>query len=131
MYSDIITKKAAIDIIKQLPRWILNADGEFELADATTIAMIDPGDAIAAILTAPPASQWIPIKWHKDNNTIVFDCEMPKDEQEILITTKNGAIEKDLCYIYNNEYYFESCWQVEDIAAWMPLPQPYTERQEK
>lgn len=130
MYNDVITKKAVIDIIEQLPHWILNADGEFELVDATTVAMIDPKDAISAILTAPPAFQWTPIKWHKNIDTIVYDCEMPKDGQEILITTKTGKIETDICYIYNNEYFFESCWPIEDIIAWMPLPLPvpYEER---
>ena len=85
-------------------------------------------------------SQWIPIKWHYITNeereregypkdwVIHIDCEMPCDEQEILVQTKEGYIRWDLCY-EDGEFSLDSGWDwVEDIVAWMPLPEPYKER---
>lgn len=80
---------------------------------------------------------WIPVKWHeitdeernregypKDWVTYI-DCEMPCDEQEILVQTKNGYIRWDVCY-EDGEFSLDSGWDwVEDIVAWMPLPEPY------
>lgn len=82
-------------------------------------------------------SKWIPIKWHyitdeecKENGypkdwVYLLDCEMPDDEQEILVTTNHGRVEKDVCYI-DDGFSLDSGWDwCDDIVAWMPLPEPY------
>lgn len=82
-------------------------------------------------------SKWIPIKWHyitdeerKENGypkdwVYYLDCEMPEDEQEILVTTNHGRVEKDVCYI-DDGFSLDSGWDwVDDIVAWMPLPEPW------
>lgn len=81
--------------------------------------------------------KWIPIKYHEitdeereengyQKDWVYFlDCEMPADEQEILVTTKNGYVEKDVCYI-DDGYGLDSGWDWrEDVVAWMPLPEPW------
>ena len=83
--------------------------------------------------------KWIPIKYHEitdeereengyPNDWVYFlDCEMPADEQEILVTTKNGYVEKDVCFL-DDGYGLDSGWDWrEDVVAWRPLPEPYKE----
>ena len=96
-------------------------------------------DLINSVPTIEPESQWIPIKWHdctdedrekygfSNDIVVVFDCEMPSDEQEILITTSHGYVYKDVCYI-DDGFSLDSGYDwIEDIIAWMPLPEPYKE----
>ncbi len=84
--------------------------------------------------------EWIPIKWHVITEeerireeypadwAVFLDCVMPEDEQEILITTKNGYVEKDKC-LKDDGFYLDSGYGwVDDVVAWMPLPEPYKEK---
>ena len=81
--------------------------------------------------------KWIPIKYHEitdeereengyPNDWVYYlDCEMPEDGQEILVTTKNGYVEKDVCCLEDG-YSLDSGWDWrEDVLAWMPLPEPW------
>lgn len=121
--NDLISRQAAIDeIIMQ----------EAVYAD----------DAIVVLRSLPPAQpdqRWIPIKWHdctdedrekygfNNDIVVVFDCEMPDDNQSILVTTSHGYINQDVCYI-DDGYSLDSGWDwIDDIKAWMPLPEPYRE----
>jgi len=84
-------------------------------------------------------TRWIPIKWHEITDeereregypkdwVVYIDCEMPCDEQEILVQTKSGYIRWDVCY-EEGEFSLDSGWDwIEDIVAWMPLPDAYRE----
>lgn len=83
-------------------------------------------------------SGWIPITYHEttpddgiDMNEypLCFDCLMPDDGQDVLITTKIGYVEKDVCCI-DDGFYLDSGYDwTEDVVAWMPLPEPYREEQ--
>ena len=54
---------------------------------------------------------------------IFFDCQMPEDGQEVLITTSWGHVCIDT---YVHEYgAFEDHEDHEDVVAWMPLPDPF------
>lgn len=54
-----------------------------------------------------------------------FDCPMPDDGQEILITTVWG-VEKDTCeYDRDYGYTLEGRGDWEGVTAWMPSPKPY------
>lgn len=96
-------------------------------------------DAIEKIRGLPSADRWIPIKYHeitdeeREENgypkdwVYYLDCEMPEDGQEILVTTKNGYVEKDVCYL-DDGYGLDSGWDWrENVLAWMPLPDAYRE----
>lgn len=89
------------------------------------------------------ATKWIPVKWHEITDeereregypkdwVVYLDCEMPEDEQAILVTTRHGYIEKDVCY-EDGEYSLDSGWDwVEDIVAWKSLPEPYKPESEE
>lgn len=92
--------------------------------------------AIEALEQEP---KWIPISWHEiteeeriENGypkdwVVYLDCTMPSDEQEILVTTRYGTVEKDVCY-EDGEFSLDSGYDwIDDIIAWMPLPEPYKE----
>ena len=85
--------------------------------------------------------RWIPVKYHElteeerkaggFSNDIVYylDCKMPDDEQEIIVT--NGKyVWVDTC-IGNDGYTLDSGhdW-MEDVIAWMPMPEPYRESED-
>lgn len=55
--------------------------------------------------------------------TFMFDCPMPENGEEILITTKYG-VEFDTCY-NDDGYYLDSDKDWDEVFAWMPLPERY------
>lgn len=76
--------------------------------------------------------QWIPItmrpieedeKIDFPDATFMFDCPMPENGEEILITTKYG-VEFDTCY-NDDGYYLDSNRSWDEVLAWMPLPEAY------
>ena len=101
----------------------------------------------ALILTEPtvqPEQQWIPVKfrpmdseereyWEEqfgeelaDEDAVMFDCQMPKDGQEILVSYRKW-INMDKCEIDGGCYGLEGNGDWEDVVAWMSLPEPYEE----
>ena len=50
----------------------------------------------------------------------ILDCEMPDDEQEILIVTKYG-VDTDVCGI-DEGYYLENRGDWDDVIAWAEIP---------
>lgn len=85
-------------------------------------------------------SMWIPVKWHTITDeereregypkdwACHIDNIMPYDGQRILITTKGGFVELDECYSDDGcTFALDSGYDwVDDVVAWMPLPEPYT-----
>ena len=55
--------------------------------------------------------------------TFMFDCPMPENGEEILITSKYG-VEFDTCY-NDDGYYLDSNRSWDEVLAWMPLPEAY------
>lgn len=84
---------------------------------------------------------WIPVEYHVMteeerkaggfSKDIVYylDCKMPDDEQEI-IATNGKYVWVDTC-IVNDGFALDSGndW-IEDVVAWMPMPEPYRESEE-
>lgn len=54
----------------------------------------------------------------------IYDCPMPDDGQEVLITTSTGYVTTDTYYIDEGGY-FENYCDEGDVKAWMPKPEPY------
>lgn len=120
--DDMINRQDAIEAVKQ--------------------AIYNHDSAIMRITSLPSAEAvqgWIPVKWHEITDeereregypkdwVCFLDCEMPQDEQEILVQTRHGHIRWDVCY-EDGEFSLDSGWDwIEDIVAWMPLPKPYRE----
>ena len=103
--------------------------------------------AINNLTTIEAEPRWIPIKtrpmtaeekadWEERTGEILadefadyFDCSMPEDGQEILISC-NGRVSVDTCWIDEYGIGLESNGDWYGISAWMPQPEPYREAEE-
>ena len=85
---------------------------------------------------------WIPIKTRplteeekKQYPDVEFywDCPLPEDEQDVLITIRTVVGEVIVCTTFCrdcNESYFED-YDDADILAWMSFPEPYKENKDE
>ena len=85
---------------------------------------------------------WIPIKTRPmteeereyyseylfEGNGLIYECPLPNDGQEVLITSKFGSVEKTTFYTDCGNY-FEEYEDYDDVIAWCPLPNPYKENE--
>lgn len=55
----------------------------------------------------------------------VYDCRMPDDGQEVLVTTCGGYVCEDIFSADPDYYGFENCSDPDDAIAWMPKPKAY------
>lgn len=82
--------------------------------------------------------EWIPFKVREltdeEKNMYpewdyIFDCPLPEDEQEILVS-RNGDVFMDT-FFYDNCCYLDSGYMIENGMAWMPKPKPYNPKGEQ
>ena len=61
-----------------------------------------------------------------DDITFMYDCQLPGDGQEVLITDKYGNVQVDT-FIRDDVdgCYFEYNCDEGDVIAWMSLPKPF------
>lgn len=72
---------------------------------------------------------WIPfsLAYDEEENKEMLNCPLPDEDEEILVTYKNGYVGEDTflrdsadeCYLDSNREF------VTEAIAWMPKPQPY------
>lgn len=60
----------------------------------------------------------------------VYDCRMPDDGQEVLITTSWGAVCEDTYHADDVLAGFEDHDDPDDVIAWMPKPKAYKKEEE-
>lgn len=92
------------------------------------------GKVIGCIDTQPKVREWIPITYHettdddgidKEQFPLMLDCTLPEDDTEIIVCTKYGVVFADT-FFNDDGCYLESGFDIiEDIIAWMPLPELY------
>ena len=84
---------------------------------------------------------WIPIKTRPmteeekeyyseylfEGNGLIYECPLPEDGQEVLVTSKYGSVDKTTFYTDCGNY-FENYEDYDEVIAWQPLPEPYKER---
>ncbi len=84
---------------------------------------------------------WIPVKTRQmteeekeyyseylfEGNGLIYECPLPDDGQEVLITSKYGSVDKTTFYTDCGNY-FENYEDYDEVIAWQPLPEPYKER---
>lgn len=61
-------------------------------------------------------------EWLDIEGAMIFDCPLPDDGQEVLVSY-GGYVMVDTFY-KDDGCYFEGV-DIDDVQAWMPLPQPY------
>ena len=79
-------------------------------------------------------SNWIEIKYHKPTQeerevygeefSYIYDCKLPKDGEEVLITTNRGIVYATTFY-NDDSAYFEGFEDDGEVIAWMPFPDPF------
>lgn len=84
--------------------------------------------------------KWIPIKTRKlthaeeqdmlENSnsyyTYMFDCQLPEDGEEVLVTTSAGEVTTTTFYDEGLDGCYFECYEDDgDIIAWMPKPKSY------
>lgn len=57
----------------------------------------------------------------------IYDCNIPEDGQDVLITTLSGYVVVDTFCRDCDGCYFETYCDTDDVKAWMPFPEPYKE----
>ena len=88
-----------------------------------------------------PQGEWIPIKMRPGTDEEyeefsqygdcpredfrVFECPLPDDDQEVLVTTRWGNVCTDIWHRDVDCCYFEDNCDDDDVIAWMPLPESY------
>lgn len=93
----------------------------------------------------PQEPKWIPIKtrpltdkekkeyaylgYSDEEFDFMYDCLLPEDGEEVLITTRYDEVKTDTFY-RDEGGYFESYCDEDDVKAWMSLPKPYKEENE-
>lgn len=93
-------------------------------------------------------NEWIPITFRQANEDEykefierfedipreeckVYDCRMPDDGQEVLITTSWGAVCEDTYHTDDDLAGFEDHDDPDDVIAWMPKPEAYKKEDAK
>ena len=83
-----------------------------------------------------PKTGWIPMtmrfmteeerehyrEWSDVEGAMIFDCELPEDGQEVLVSYGGYVCVDTFCK--DDGCYFDGV-DVDDVQAWMPLPEPY------
>ena len=59
-----------------------------------------------------------------DGDAAIYNCPLPEEGQEVLITTCTGGVLIDTFFNDYDGCGFEG-YDIEDVKAWMPLPEPY------
>lgn len=93
------------------------------------------------------SSEWIPITFRQADDEEykefverfddipreeckVYDCRMPDDGQEVLVTTCGGHVCEDIFCADPDYYGFQNCSDPGDAIAWMPKPKAYKKEEE-
>lgn len=84
------------------------------------------------VTTRPPTEEEIEgwAEWglaESEYPAYIFDCELPDDQDEILILLDNGWVQHDVCSIGDecgncNMYYLENLGDWDDVIAWAYIP---------
>lgn len=99
--------------------------------------------AINALEKADKVMDWIPVtyreltdeerEWYSDDVAYIFDCPLPDDGDEILISQNNGKW-ISVTVFCNGDYGVGdedgNDW-IYDVEAWMPLPKGYFKEEKR
>lgn len=134
--NDLISRQAIMKEFADFVRKSNNSDF------AQTPTWNDAVSLVESMLSAQPEQQWIPVKFRpmdseereyweclcgyelKNEDAVMFDCPMPEDGQEILVSYRKW-ISTDRCEIDGGFYGLEGNGDWDGVIAWMPLPEPY------
>lgn len=105
---------------------------EIDKENGLFVGTINP-EMVSLAIKALENSNWIPIKTREltaeekeecPDITFMWDCPLPDDAQDVLITTKWGDVRLCTFCVDDLGSYFDEM-DDDDVLAWMPLPEPY------
>ena len=153
MNNDLISRNALKEDLESIP--IRNQNVDWVCGIITAIERVEKIDSVPEVFTleemqnnfdlgaASEAAKhdWIPIKMRPGTDEEyeefslcgdcpredfrVFDCPLPDDDQEVLVTTRWGDVCIDTWHRDVDCCYFENNSDDEDVIAWMPKPEGY------
>lgn len=140
--DDLISRQEAIDGILQFMPSNLRDDATAEEQINYAVWRCALGCAISVVGTQPIAE---PQQWHvltrrpmdederkEWSERLGYDIEyddayiysnLPDDEEEVIICTHNGHVCTDI-YYNDDDSYFDN-HELDEVVAWMPLPEPW------
>lgn len=79
--------------------------------------------------------KWVPITYHKADEDerengcdFILDCPLPEEGEEVLICIRDSnQISIDTLAYDGEGYYFDTEGDIQNVSAWMPLPEAYEE----
>ena len=126
-----LTNKEAADVIMRIQIQLGRRNGKMLLSSAL----------LKAVEVLREAPEWIPIKMRPGTDEEyekfslygdcpredfrVFECPLPDDDQEVLVTTRWGDVCIDNWHRDIDCSWFEDHEDIDEVIAWMPLPKPY------
>lgn len=75
-------------------------------------------------LTNKEKEEYADLGYSEDSIDSMYDCHLPNDGEEVLITTRYDEVTTDTFY-RDEGCYFETYCDKDDVKAWMPKPTPY------
>lgn len=81
-------------------------------------------------LTDKEKEEYADLGYSEDSISFMYDCHLPEDGEEVLITTQYNGVRTDTFY-RDDGCYFETYCDEDDVKAWMPLPEPYKAESEE
>lgn len=102
---------------------------------------IDVVGWVKSILMPQNDAGWIPVKYHviteeereegcfSEDIVYYLDCKMPDDDQEIIVTD-GKYVWADTCIVDDGFALDSGHDWIEDVIAWMPMPEPYKESED-
>ena len=120
-----MTREEALEVLGYMKAHAI-ADGFEEALDMAIEALSEP------------KTEWIPFtkrpltdeeKEEYPDWIYIFDCPLPDDEQEILLS--NGKYVWTDTFISDGECYLDGGDDIDEGMAWMPLPEPWKDGEEE
>lgn len=127
-----MTKEQARREIDSLDYYLQNHTDDY--GEESHTAMMMAKDALSS---SEKPNKWIPLKtrpmtdeestFYKDwaeYGAELFDCPLPDDGQEVLVSWGGNVCIDTFVKDDSDGCYFEGV-EIDDVEAWMPLPEPY------
>ena len=132
-----MTREQARREIDSLDFYLRNHTDDYGEESHTAMMM-----AIKALSSSEKPNKWIPITsrpmteeekedfaertgYDEKDFDDILSCPLPEDGETVLITDRLGNVEVDTFINDCDGCYFECNCDMEDVKAWMPLPEPY------
>ena len=123
-----ITVDLAIKALEQMPVTTTAGEGGviyYPQVEGVTPTVVNPTKTGWIPMTTRPMSeeeQEYYREWSDVEGSMIFDCELPEDGQEVIVSHGGYVCVDTFCT--DDGCYFEGV-EIDDVEAWMPLPEPY------